>query len=966
MATMDEPFGSQVRQRRRALDLTQEALAERAGCSLEMIRKIEAGRARPSRQLAALLAATLAVPVAEQAGFVQAGRASGLVDRSSAPPTPPESLGGLPLALTPLIGREHERAAAALLLRAPATRLVTFTGPGGTGKTRLAIQVAADVRAAFPDGAWFVALTPLTDPALVLPTIATTLGLREVAGQAPLEHLHDYLRAKRLLLVLDNFEQVADAAAGVAALLTTAPGLTVLVTSRVALRVQGAHEFPVPPLALPTAAATPVVETVAASEAVRLFVERAREARPDFTLTTENASAVAAICRRLDGLPLAIELAAAWVKMLPPAQLLARLTNRLRLLAGGGPDLPARQQTLQATIDWSYNLLAPAEQVLFRRLAVFAGGWPLDAAEAVCDFGAEAGVASLDVLAGLLQLVNASLVVAEEREGEARYRLLETIREYAGGKLRDADEAETAQARHCDWFLRFAEQAAPQLHAAEQLDWLARLETEHDNLRAALDWCLAEPDEAQAGLRLAGALEEFWRIRGHLSEGRGRLAAALVRPGAEAPTAARARALRGIGRLAFFQGDVGPARAAIEESIALWRALGDDLGLAHTLYELQDMWHIQGEKMQVEYVEEVIRLYREAGDAEGLARATMLIGSLAEERGDREALQSALDQNVAFYRQTGDRWALAIALRGLAWVAQLEGNYTESLRLREEALAYFRALRDKPGIMSGTGGMAALARTMGDYARAADFFEEALVLARDLGSRRWMANLLQGLGDLARDQHEAVRAEQFYQESLALGRELGDKPNIAWGLRGLGFLAQDACANERAADLYEQSLVLMREMGSATSVAWLQRDLGQVALQQGDPERAAALFAESLRVLQSQNNALGIVRGLLGLGGVAAEREQPLVAAQVFGAADALLTGMNIRLDAVDQASYDRSLARARQVADPVAWDAAWAAGAALSSDDACAYALTVAGPSATAPLPEEPGESAPASGKTS
>jgi predicted ATPase/transcriptional regulator with XRE-family HTH domain len=948
---MGEPFGGQVRQRRRALDLTQEALAERAGCSLEMIRKIEAGQARPSRQLAALLATALAVPAAEQAGFVQAGRA--VTPGARPAQTPDVGPGYLPLALTPLIGREHERAAAVELLQAPATRLVTFTGPGGTGKTRLAVQVAASVRAAFPDGVWFVGLAPISDPALVLPAVATALGLREVAGQAPLEHLYDYLRAKRLLLVLDNFEHVLPAAPAVADLLAPAPGLTVLVTSRVALRVQGTREFPVPPLALPPATAVPGLETLAAAEAVRLFVERAREARPDFALTAENAPAVAALCRRLDGLPLAIELAAAWVKILPPAQLLARLSDRLRLLAGGGPDLPARQQTLQTTIDWSYNLLAPAEQVLFRRLAVFAGGWTLEAAEAVCDFGAEGGATSVDVLAGLLQVVNASLVVAEEREGEARYRLLETIREYAWEKLRVAGEAEIAQTRHRDWFLRFAEEAAPHLRAAEQLDWLARLETEHDNLRTALDWCLADPDGSQAGLRLGGALEEFWRIRGHLSEGRGRLAAALAQPGAEAPTVARARALRGLGRLAFFQGDIYPARALLEESIALWRTLGDKLGLAHTLYELPDLLHIQGEKMQVEYVEEAIRLYREAGNAQGLARATMLIGSLAEERGDRAALQSALDQNVAFYRQTGDRWELAIALRGLAWVAQMEGNYTESLRLREEALAYFRALRDKPGIMSGTGGMAALARTMGDYARAADFFEEALALARNLGSRHWMANLLQGLGDLARDQHQAQRAEQFYQESLALGRELGDKPIIAWGLRGLGFLAQDAGANEQAADLYEQSLVLIREMGSSTEVAWLQRDLGQVALQQGDTARAAALFAVSLRVLQAQNNALGIVRGLLGLGGVAAEREQPLVAARIFGGAEALLTGMHIRLDAVDQASYDRSLARARQAADPAAWDAAWAAGAALSSDDACAYALTIADPYADAPLAE-------------
>jgi predicted ATPase/transcriptional regulator with XRE-family HTH domain len=966
MATMDEPFGSRVRQRRRALDLTQEALAERAGCSVEMIKKLEAGRARPSRQLAELLAAALDVPAAEQAGFVQAGRTGGLVDRPTAQSTPLRAPGGLPLSLTALIGREHERAAAAALLRAPATRLVTFTGPGGTGKTRLAVQVAADLRETFPDGAWFVALAPITDPALVLPAIATTLGLREASGQAPLAHLYDYLRAKRMLLVLDNFEQVLDAAAGVAALLAPAPGLTVLVTSRVALRVRGGREFPVPPLALPAATAAPTVETLAASAAVRLFVERAHEVRLDFALTAENASAVAAICRRLDGLPLAIELAAAWIKILPPAQLLARLTDRLRLLAGGGPDLPDRQQTIQATIDWSYNLLAPAEQILFRRLAVFTGGWILDAAEAVCDFRLADGATpqsairnpNLDVLAGLLRLVNASLVIAEEREGEERYRFLETIRAYAEEKLRKAGEAETAHARHGDWFLRFAEEAAPHLRAAEQLAWLAQLETEHDNLRAALDWCLAAPDGAETGLRLAGALWEFWLIRGHLSEGRRRLAAALARPGAEAPTAVRAQALCGLSRLALFQGDFGSARAPIEESVALWRALGDDLGLARALDGLQELLHAQGEGTQVAHMEEAIRLYERAGEAHGLARATMLVGVLAEERGERATFRRALERNIAFYREIGDRRELAIALMRQAWVAPDEGSYTEGLRLIAEALTYMRALNDKTGIMDATMQMASMARMMGDYARAAEFYEEALALGRDLGSRSWMAGLLLGLGNVARDQHDPARAEQLYTEALALSREVSDKLSTAWNLRSLGALAEGAGANERALELYEQGLALFREIGLATDVAWMQRDLGQVALQRGDLERAAALFAESLRIMQAHNNGLGILRGLLGLGAVAAEREQPLVAARVFGAADVLLARMNMRHDAVDQASYDRALARARQGTDAAAWDAAWVAGATLSPADACAYALTAAGPSASAPLPEEHDES--------
>ena len=944
------------------MDLTQEALAERAGCSVEMIKKLEAGRARPSRQLAELLATALELPAADRAAFVQAGRAG---DPGAGPAAPPPAwaAGSLPASLTALIGREHERAAATALLRPPGPRLVTFTGPGGTGKTRLAIQVAADLRAAFPDGTWFVALAAITDPALVLPAIAGALGLRETAGQAPQDQLLDYLRAKRILLLLDNFEQVAAAAAAVAALSVAAPGLTLLITSRAVLRVRGEHEFPVPPLALPGPAGARPVDTFAAYAAVRLFVERARQVRPGFALSAENAAAVAAICRRLDGLPLAIELAAAWVKILPPAQLLARLAGRLGLLTGG-PDLPARQQTLQATIDWSYNLLTPAEQSLFRRLAVFAGGWTLEAAEAVGAGDPGAGAPpDADVLTGLLQLANSSLVVAEERDGEARYRFLETIRQYAQEKLEAAGEAEAAHARHRDWCLRFAAAAVSYLHGAEQLAWLERLEAEHDNLRAALDWCLGEPGGAQAGLHLAGTLSEFWIMRSYLSEGRRRLGAALARPGAEAPTAARARALHSLSRLMVLQGDFGPAQAPAEESIALWRALGDPLKLAEALDGWQELLHAQGNGPQAEPVEEAIRLYRQAGDARARVRATLLTGWLAEERGDRETHRAALDENIRFYREVGDRSALALALSSRGWIAQVEGDYAQAMRLGEEALANMRALNDRSGIIDLTGALAFLARTMGDYTRAAALYAEALALARDLGSRGWIAGLLTGLADLARDEHDPARATQLYTESLALDRELGDKHNAAWALRALGFLAQDAGANERAAELYGQSLAILQETGAANEIAWLQRDLGQVALQQGDLARAAALFHTSLATLQPLNNALGIVRGLLGLGAVATEQGQPLGAARLFAAAGAMLGRMQIRLDAVDQASYTRALERARLGADPAAWDAAWAAGGALTPDEACALARATIAPPPT-PFPSGAGaDSAPASG---
>jgi predicted ATPase/class 3 adenylate cyclase len=471
----------------------------------------------------------------------------------------------LPLQPTPLVGREKEVSEVCALLRRDETRLLTLTGAGGIGKTRLALQAAADLLENFPDGTFFAPLATLSEAELFFSAVAETLGVKET-GELPLdERLKDYLSERRLLLMLDNFEQVLEAASAVTELLVRAPGLKVLATSRTPLRLYGEHVFPVPPLSMPDLKRPPPLERLTQYEAVGLFVERARALQPNFEVTNESAPAVAEICVRLDGLPLAIELAAARITMLPPKAMLQRLTSRLKLLTGGARDLPERQRTLRGTIEWSHALLDEGEQLLFARLAVFSGGRTLEAMEAICD--AE-GDLPVEVFEGVSSLLDKSLLRQEEGpNGEPRFVMLETVHEFAREKLRQSAEAEEIRRTHAEYFLTLAEEANPQLRGPNQLQWLERLEAEHDNMRAALSWAL-ERNEVEVALKLGGALSGFWLLRDYHSEGRRWLEEALTMDGRGSP-GSRAMALAGAGWLAKDQGDLDRAKEACEEGLEL-------------------------------------------------------------------------------------------------------------------------------------------------------------------------------------------------------------------------------------------------------------------------------------------------------------------------------------------------------------------------------------------------------------
>jgi len=801
-------FGGLLREARLAAGLTQAALAVRAGVSVRGLQDLERGLARPQRETRRRLAAALALPAEQRAAFEAAGapaprRRTAHAARGAR--SDPGAAGerprhNLPLQRTGLVGREAELAD--VTRRLATARLLTLTGAGGVGKTRLALAAAAAALHGYAGGAWLVALDALADPVLVPQAVAQAVGVREEAHRPLLATLAAALAPRRLLLVLDNCEHLLDACARLTdALLRAGPGVTLLATSREPLGLAGEVVWQVPPLALTDAA--PAVPAPPCA-AVRLFVERAAAAAaPGFQLTGENAPVLAAICRRLDGLPLAIELAAARVRHLPPAALLARLEappGGLPLLTGGTRDAPPRHRTLRATIAWSDGLLPPAAQALFRCLGVFAGGFTLEAAQAVGAATGGLAPAGSDALEGISALVDASLVEqiaaapagGEGDTGGARYRLLETIREYALERLQERGELAAARTRHAAYALALAEAAAPELEGPRQLAWLDRLETERDNLRAALRWSQTAGGSAEVGLRLAAALRNFWRFRGRHREGRAWLEAALARPGAEARTAPRAAALGVAGQLARALGDRAAARARLEESAALCRELGDARGLGQALAQLGHLTTPGDATAARALLEEAVALARAAGDRPGLALALRFLGNLEAPRRAAPggpSPRSPLEESAALCRELGDGWGLGVALTGLAGRALRGGDQRAARAYLEEALAHRRAVDDTLGVALILRDLGALARREGDHRRAVRLCEESRALAQDRGSPELVAAALAELGHIALAVGDAPRAVSLLQESLRLCLDHESLHGLVRTLTGLAAAA---------------------------------------------------------------------------------------------------------------------------------------------------------------------------------
>jgi predicted ATPase/DNA-binding XRE family transcriptional regulator/Tfp pilus assembly protein PilF len=889
----DVPFGTWLRQRRKALDVTQWELAEQIGCTGSTIQKIEEGKRRPSRQMAGLLADYLEVPPEERETFVLWARLGPEGDRpistsvSSPPPAtatlPPRTTHvsgesvrqppptNLPAPLTPLIGRETEVVGLREYLSRHEVRLLTLTGAPGIGKTRLSIEAAAESSPCFAGGVYFAGLAGISNPDLVLPAIAQALEVQRSGDEELSVAIRRRIGDKGALIVLDNFEQVLDATPRILELLAACSTLKVMVTSREALHVHGEWRFVVPPLELPDLRGSHGLDpdVLSGVASVALFTQRAVAVKPDFALTSHNAEVVAAICTWLDGLPLAIELAAARIAHLTPGEILSLLDNRLALLRFGSRHLPARQRTLRGAIDWSYDLLEEGERALLRRLAVFAGGCALDAARKVCE---RDGAQPLEVIEGLSSLLDKSLLQQREgEEGEPRYEMLGMVREYALERLRESGEEGETRRLHAEYFTALAEATESELEGPQQARLMERLENEHDNLQAALDWAIAGGNAGLA-LQLSGSLAQFWSARGYLSEGRRWLEMALSvprsgppeAPGREGDTPHRARAFVGAGLLAARQGDYVRALALYEQGLAIYRALGDK---------------------------------------RGMARALVRLGAAANEQGDFDKADLYYRESLDLFRATDDKVSIAGILNNLGNQEILRGNVEQAAALYSESLQMARELGNKLKI---TVALLNLGRLFlyrrADFEQAEAYLEEALTVYRELGSKGGIAATLYQLGQAMLFQGNYARAQAYYVESLALCEQLGERPGIA-----------------------------------ATRLA-----LGFTALRQANYEKAQALLSENLTLYRELNMKFGVMENLEGLAGLAAMDGNAHVAARLFGIAEVIREGSGMQISPVHTALLAPWVEQVSARLGPDVFASEWAAGRAMSVDEAVEYAYRV------------------------
>ncbi len=822
----------------------------------------------------------------------------------STPPAKTASIrSNLPAQSTPLIGREVEIEAVTQLLLRPEVRLLTLTGPGGTGKTRLGLQVATNALAIFDDGVFFVSLVPISEPTLVLLTIAETLGVFLSPLRSLSESIIAHLGEKKLLLVLDNFEQVVAAAPDLAELLAACPQLKILVTSRVVLRLTGEHEFAVQPLATPDPKQTLSLEALGHFAAIELFRQRAQSVQPNFIITHENAKAIAEICYRLDGLPLAIELAAARLKIFSPQAILARLEKRFELLKGGPRDVP-RHQTLRQAIAWSYDLLNRDEQMVFRRMAVFTGGCTLEAVEALCHAMADLSISALD---GVAALIDRSLLRQDQTEdNEPRFMMLETIREFALEALQASGEWEKVRRVHADFFVALAEKAGPELTGAKLKVWLTKLEREHDNFRAIFKW-VAETGAAEDGLRLGSVIWRFWNIRGYLLEGREQLTTLLALPGAAQRTTLRASVLNALAIITFQLSDYCGARPFLYESLEIARELGDKRNIGLAISNLSWTGSILGEhKAAQEWAEESLTLYRELNDKRGISVALNNLGWAMAFSGDFNLAQEFMEKSLRLRQEIADERGIGFAMMNLGWVEGMLGRFVKATTLMEEALQRLEALGDKQLIafVKSWGGYMFVHQ--GNFTRARNLLEESVLIMREIGSKLGLGLSSYSLGVIAHEQDDANLAGELLKRSVMLFRESGFKWGVVRALYSLGHLALDGNGTTRAQNCYQ----------------------------------------ESLQQSQESNDRLGLANALIGFGRLSLAAGKLNRAARLLAAAEALYTITGAVMPVFQRSRFDRDLAATCAGLGEQAFAAEYETGKKMTVEEAIAYALNQAGTS--------------------
>lgn len=899
-------FGLWLKARRYQIRLSQAELARRVPCSVMTIRKLESDDRRPSKELAERLALALELDPVQQAGFVAFARSKvALAMRPAAPPLPsplfqpsPDEVVSMHR-LTPLIGREREVAEICAWLTQRGARLLTLLGPPGIGKTRLALGVANALENHFANGVVFVALASMSDPALVLPAIAQALGVKEIGGEAIAETVKRALANRQILLVLDNFEQVLASAPSVEAVMIASPGLTVLLTSRTALDVYAEQRYRVPPLAIPDMTRQPTLAELADVSSIALFVERAGRVQPDFRLDAGNAAVLGEICARLDGLPLAIELAAAWVSVFPPKTLLAQLAHPLPLLVSGSRDRPARQQTLRAALDWSYLQLNADEQRLLVRLGVFVGGCTLEAAEEVCG---DETPGSPSVAEGIRSLLDKSLLQRVDSPGEEpRFTLLELVREYALERLAQSGETEHIRGRHGAYYLALARAVEPRLRSTEQIVWFDRLDRELGNLRAAIDYFHEQPAEVEQELWLVGSLWAYWIIQCRFAEGRERYLAVLDRASTVDNLApARALALLGLGFLERLRG--GSGEMAGTESLALFRQLGDQWGIAQALNLL------------------------------GLCAAF--------EQYDYERGARLLEESLTISCEIGDQWCIGLAYANCMNVYRASNDLRRVELLLERYLRFCQESRNPYFLADVSGLLGFLNFQHKAFADSQHFYQESMMFSRSLRDQNGVAMALSGLGQAAMAQHNHGLAVVHFEASLAIWQDLGNPSGIAETLMLQGFLAFDQHDFEAAANCYDQSLRILQGLGDKTTIAWLGVAQGYLALAQDDLATAATYWWESLHTFWAEKNVDGCAHGLVAMAVLAVARGQLLRAAHLLSAVDALLDQRVAWLNPMGQQGYCRAATALASSLYAQALATIRAEGSAMPLEDAVTAAL--------------------------